>query len=135
MSFIPTQDRRSKHVSRTFTRFLGCHYGYSKIRQPDQYAAVQDFKCLEKKLELRDGKRKNHSVGFLDTVTALFSLHIGSRDFVATIANGVLSAVPVRDVLVAERNYYTWDEAKADFTWDEAKTAGTWEDFRTSRNL
>lgn len=133
MAFTPIQDKISKRTSRTISKFHGCHYGYYKTKQPDQFAATSDLMFPDQKPQLRPGMRKNQQTGYNTNITSLFPIHLGSRDFIGSIQNGILTAYPMEDVLAAQRKYYTWNEVESGWTWQELLDGETWNSILTGR--
>jgi hypothetical protein len=133
MSYRPTQDVHSKRSSRTVEKFSGVHYGMSKEKQPNEFAATCDLMMEDDKAVLRPGRRKNETTGYEQHVTSMFPIHIGGGSWVGSIVDGILQAQPAEDILAGVRAYYTWDEVRQTWTVDTLRTAKTWHELMTSR--
>jgi len=116
MSFRRENDKTAGLHSKTYDMFWGSHYGFGKADQPDPYAYICDFAVTDKRLKLRDGKRKNSTTGYPATVSSVMAIAVGGVPFMGLVTNGVLSLHPVADVVAAIRRYYTVREVRAGFS-------------------
>jgi len=121
---------KQKRSPRNIDTFSGSHYGTGRTDQSQEFGYVCDFDIVNRKLELRDGKRRNQLWGYSAKITAVLDVHIGGLNLVGHVQNGVLSLYPVSDMLLQIRRYYTWAEVERRFTWDELADK-TWEELRT----
>jgi len=133
-NFRPTNDRLSKHKSRTIEKFSGVHYGIAKEKQPNQFAGICDLRMLEEKPELREGKKKIDTEGFDATVTSMFPINLGGDRWLGIIVDGVLQARHVDDVITQDRKYYTWDEVRQTWSVDGLEDEKTWDALLNTRN-
>jgi len=128
--FKRVNDTRSKRTSRVLDTFMGSHYGTGKTDQGRNFGYLNDFDVVNKKLELRNGKRRNQLYGYSNSITGVIDIHIGGLTAIGNIQGGTLSVYPLSDMKKQVRRYYTWAEVERTFTWDTLGTK-TWGELLT----
>lgn len=98
MSFRPSTEKKGGIENRTVSAFRGVHTRYTRVDQPEQYAAVCDFDCSQEKLKARAGRAKV-GTGNAAHVTSLFGVTLSSDTLLGSVVNGVLSLRPLSDFL------------------------------------
>lgn len=127
MSYKRQQDKENSRTSLNISEFSGLNTNTGKTDQPAYYHFGSDFDVHDKKLELRNGERKNSLNGFYNSIQSIKYINIAGLQLMGVIEGGILSVYPVDDVLEGIRRYYTWQELLDHYTWDDID-GKTWDD-------